>query len=117
MEIDVLKEYISLYKTCSFQETAEELHISQSSLTKHIHKLEEDLGYQLFNRSTRSVSYNEYSEKYYEYATKIVQLDAESRTALERIGATKNNLLRIYFNLPLWTDRCALLFSAAAPRD
>lgn len=97
MEIDVLKEFASLYETCSFQETAEELHISQSSLTKHIHKLEEELGYPLFNRSTRSVSLNEYSEAYYDYATKIIELDNEGRAALEKIGSIRNNLLRIYF--------------------
>lgn len=97
MELDVLKEFVSLYETCSFQETAEELHVSQSSLTKHIHKLEEELGYPLFNRSTRSVSLNEYSEAYYNYASEIIKLDVEGRAALAKIGTARNNLLRIFF--------------------
>ncbi|MBE5912643.1 MAG: LysR family transcriptional regulator [Pseudobutyrivibrio ruminis] len=97
MEIDILKEFVSLYETCSFQETAEDLHISQSSLTKHIHKLEEELGYPLFNRSTRLVSLNEYSEAYYEYATQIIKLDADGRAELEKIGKTRSNTLKVYF--------------------
>ena len=97
MDIDVLKEFVSLYETCSFQETSEDLHISQSSLTKHIHKLEEDLGVKLFDRSTRSVSLNEYSRLYYDYANRLIKLDAESREALTNAKSKNANTLRIFF--------------------
>lgn len=43
MDISVLAEFVSLVETLSFQETAARMNISQSALTKHIHKLEEEL--------------------------------------------------------------------------
>jgi len=40
MDIRILAEFVSLAETCSFQETAAQMNVSQSSLTKHIKKLE-----------------------------------------------------------------------------
>jgi len=56
MDTGILEEFVVLAGSCSFQETAARLHISQSSLSKHIRKLEEELGVSLFDRSTRSVT-------------------------------------------------------------
>ena len=39
MEINILAEFVKLVETCSFQETADQMNISQSALTKHIHKV------------------------------------------------------------------------------
>ena len=65
MELKLLQEFVSLVETKSFQETSELMNISQSALTKHIHKLEDELGVSLFDRSTRSVELTEYSRAYY----------------------------------------------------
>jgi len=46
-------ESIRLAETGNYQEASEELFISQSGLSKHIKKLESDLGCVLFNRTTR----------------------------------------------------------------
>ena len=82
MEISVLEEFVSLVETCSFQETAAIMNLSQSSLTKHIHKLEEELNLSLFDRSTRNVKLNEYSHAFYPYAKQIVQLQHEAIATL-----------------------------------
>lgn len=97
MEIQILQEFASLVETCSFQETAERLHMSQSALTKHIHKLEKELDVSLFDRSTRSVQLNEYSRSLYPYAQQIIRLDEESREALKQITSQHQNVLRICF--------------------
>lgn len=97
MDSDILREFVSLVETCSFQETAERLHVSQSALTKHIHKLEKDLGVSLFDRSTRSVSLNEYSQALYPFAQQIVKLDEKSREELARLQDQQKNILRVYF--------------------
>ena len=97
MDIDILKEFVSLYETCSFQDTADALSISQSSLTKHIHKLESELGVSLFDRSTRNVRRNEYGKDFYPYARQIVQLSERSRDAMKEVSARKNNIVRVSF--------------------
>ena len=82
MEINVLEEFVSLVETCSFQETAAIMNVSQSSLTKHIHKLEEELNLTLFDRSSRSVKVNEYSKAFYPYAKQIVSLSQDALGSL-----------------------------------
>ena len=97
MDIDILREFVSLYETCSFQDTAENLSLSQSALTKHIQKLETELNVSLFDRSTRTVRRNEYGKAFYPYARQMVQLEEKSRHALEEVNARKNNIVRVAF--------------------
>lgn len=55
MDIQILREFLDLSFTLSFSKSAERVFISQSSLSKHIAQLEEELGVQLFVRSRQSV--------------------------------------------------------------
>ena len=72
MDVDILKEFVSLYETCSFQDTADELSISQSSLTKHIHKLESELGVKLVERESRGVRLTSSGEVLLEHSSKLL---------------------------------------------
>ena len=73
MDIESLAEFCSLVETHSFQETAARMNISQSALTKHIHKMEEELNITLFDRSQRSIRINEYSQRFYPHAKQILK--------------------------------------------
>lgn len=95
MELKLLQEFVSLVETKSFQETSELMNISQSALTKHIHKLEDELGISLFDRSTRSVELNEYSRAYYPYAKQMVNLYKESNSVISTLLSHGANTLRI----------------------
>ncbi|MDE7220958.1 MAG: LysR family transcriptional regulator [Oscillospiraceae bacterium] len=95
MEIRLLQEFVSLVETKSFQETSEQMNISQSTLTKHIHKLEDEMGVSLFDRSTRSVELNEYSKTYYPYAEKIVKLYEEGDAMIAALLSQGKNVLRV----------------------
>ena len=55
MELNQLRYLVTLSKTLNFSKAAEELYISQPSLSQQIRRLEEELGVQLVERSTRSV--------------------------------------------------------------
>lgn len=97
MDLKLLEEFAYLAETCSFQETAEKMNISQSSLTKHIHKLEEELGVTFFDRSTRTVQLNAYSQAYYPYVKQMIQLHQEAVQALTDIRNESRNNLCIAF--------------------
>lgn len=56
MDTNYIAEFIKIAQMRSFSGAAEELLISQSSLSKHIKTLETQLGQHLFDRTTRSVS-------------------------------------------------------------
>lgn len=98
MDIRILAEFVSLAETCSFQETAVQMNVSQSSLTKHIKKLEEELGVTLFDRSGHHVKVSAHGHAYHPYARQIVQLHAEAEDTLAKLNAQGRNKLSICFN-------------------
>lgn len=49
------KCFLAVTETSSFSRAAQRLYISQSSVSKHISQMEKDLGFQLLERTTRSV--------------------------------------------------------------
>lgn len=50
MNFDQLKYFLTIVKTGSFSEAADEMFISQSSMSKQIKALEHELGIDLFKR-------------------------------------------------------------------
>ena len=55
MNTENIKEFIVLAETKNFWEASERLYMNQSTLSKHIKSLENDLGVALFTRTTRRV--------------------------------------------------------------
>lgn len=98
MQIHILVEFVSLAETCSFQETAALMNVSQSALTKHIQKLEDELGATLFIRSQHGVRVSEYGKQYYPYAKQIIQIQADAVASLKKMNDQGKNVLSIVFN-------------------
>lgn len=59
MEIRVLRYFIEIAREENMTRAAERLHISQSSLSKEIRKLEEELGHTLFIRTNKNMRLND----------------------------------------------------------
>ena len=74
MELDYLREFVVLAQTCQFQEAANQLFMSQSSLSKHIKTIEKDLGAPLLIRTTRKVELSEFGKAFLPYAIQIADL-------------------------------------------
>ena len=77
VELSYLREFAALAQTCQFQETASQLFMSQSALSKHIKAIEKELGGELLIRSTRRVELSELGRAFLPYAQKIAQLQEE----------------------------------------
>ena len=56
MDINIIREFLDLAYTLNYSKTASRVFISQSSLSKHISKLEHELGVELFFRDKQTVS-------------------------------------------------------------
>lgn len=97
METKYIQEFVILAETCSFQETAERAFVSQSSLTKHIQKMEKELGVSLFDRTTRTVKLNQYGAEFYKYAKQIVQLSWDYETAIRNMVKGREETLTVAF--------------------
>lgn len=95
MEIKYLQEFIVLANAGNFTEAAELLFISQSTLSKHIKSIEQELGVELFDRTTRSVSISEFGELLLPYANEILELHNQYNTALEKKLPTNRETLTV----------------------
>lgn len=56
VELSQLRYFVTLSRLCNYSKAAEELFIAQPTLSQQIKRLEEELGVQLFERSTRKVA-------------------------------------------------------------
>ena len=72
MNIESLKYFLTIEKHNSFSLASEELCISQSSLSKHIKKLEDELNCILFERCTRHINLTPAGITLKKYALNII---------------------------------------------
>lgn len=56
MTSDQIKYFLEIAQCLNFSKAAENLNLSQSSLSKHIQNLEQEIGVPLFHRTTRKIS-------------------------------------------------------------
>ncbi|RCW16634.1 LysR family transcriptional regulator [Streptococcus gallolyticus] len=95
MELNHVKEFIALTKTENYLEAAENLFISQSSLSKHIKSLEAELGTTLFDRTTRQVKLNEAGKVFLKYAQRLIDVQHQCHTALINLKEAEEQSLII----------------------
>ncbi|WP_288622848.1 LysR family transcriptional regulator [uncultured Streptococcus sp.] len=95
MELNQVKEFIALTKTENYLEAAENLFISQSSLSKHIKSLEAELGTTLFDRTTRQVKLNEVGKVFLKYTQQLIDVRYQCNTALINLKDAEEQSLTI----------------------
>jgi DNA-binding transcriptional LysR family regulator len=94
-----LRAFIKVVELGSFSEAGRQLRLSRSAISKYVSDLEQDLGVQLLNRTTRHASANENGQAYFERVLGILaELDAADHAAAQ-LQATPRGLLRV--NAPM----------------
>ena len=74
---------------------AKKLYISQPSLSHIISKVEQDVGVQLFDRSTSPISLTYAGELYVETARRILMMNENLRKELVDVGAGDKGMVRL----------------------
>lgn len=74
MDINYFKEFAVLAETRNFWEASDRLFLNQSTLSKHIKAMEQELGVSLFTRTTRKVELTEFGHALLPYAQSITKL-------------------------------------------
>ena len=79
LELHQLRYMIAVAKYQSFTRAAEEINISQSSISTQISKLESELGIKLFERGMRLITLTHAGEEFLPFAREICEKEANSR--------------------------------------
>ena len=84
MDIQILREFADLAYTLNFKKTAERMYIGQSTLSKHIMNLEEEVEVQLFVRTRQGVHLTQCGRDFLPYAKRILNEYDQALTLLKR---------------------------------
>jgi DNA-binding transcriptional LysR family regulator len=87
MELRHLRCFLAVAEELHFARAAERLHIEQSPLSRAIKELEEDLGVQLFVRTTRSTRLTRAGKQFFEHVPRIF---ASLQQAQDSVKAAAN---------------------------
>ncbi|WP_372359664.1 LysR family transcriptional regulator [Xanthomonas axonopodis] len=95
MEIRHLRCFMAVAEELHFARAAEKLHIEQSPLSRAIKELEEDLGVQLFARTTRSTRLTQAGRMFLEHVPRIFASLQQARDSVKAAANGFRGQLRI----------------------
>lgn len=98
MELSQLEVFLAVARERRFSRAAEKLYRTQSAVSQTIHKLEQELGEALFDRSSRDGVLTDAGKVLYEYAEKLVNLRAEAAESLSELRELQTGKLVIAAN-------------------
>ncbi|MFO1150008.1 MAG: LysR family transcriptional regulator [Alsobacter sp.] len=84
LDTDQLRSFVSIVDTGSFTRAAERVNKTQSAVSMHIRRLEEQLGRPLFVKQGRGVRLSEDGEKLIDYARQMLQVEAAAFASVSR---------------------------------
>ncbi|MFB2639990.1 LysR substrate-binding domain-containing protein [Shewanella bicestrii] len=87
--------FVTVVECGSFSAAGQKLGLSKSAISKRITQLEQHLGIQLLQRTTRSLSLTDAGARYFEYIRPAVQLTQEGLDAISELQQTPKGNLRI----------------------
>ncbi len=95
MNTNQLKYFISVARNRSFSAAAEENYITQTAMTQQIKALEDDLGCQLINRSSRPISLTAAGNSFLSDAKLILRRLSDAKERANEASNGLNGVLRI----------------------
>ena len=98
MELSQLEVFLTVAREGRFSRAAEKLFRTQSAISQSIHKLEQELGELLFDRSSREARLTDAGEVLFEYAEKLVNLRNDARASLAELEEMHRGKLVIAAN-------------------
>ncbi|MFV0596445.1 LysR substrate-binding domain-containing protein [Shewanella sp.] len=87
--------FVTVVECGSFSAAGQKLGLSKSAISKRITQLEQHLGIQLLQRTTRSLSLTDAGARYFEYIRPAVQLTQEGLDAISELQQVPKGNLRI----------------------
>ena len=94
-ELSGMKLFIKVVEAKSFTDAARGLGITPSAVSKQITRLEDRLGAQLLNRTTRRIAMTDVGAAYYERCVRIMAEVEEAEAVVSNLHTKPRGLLRV----------------------
>lgn len=104
MNIQELNYVLCIARHQNLTEAAQELYLSQPTLSKYLQKLEREMGGKLFSRIGNRYVPTYLGRRYLEYARRMLELDRDWHRELQDLNASREGELNIAF--PLMRSSC-----------
>jgi DNA-binding transcriptional LysR family regulator len=98
MQLQDLNAFVTVAAERSFSKAAKKLHRTQPAISQAIHRLEEELGDRLFDRSSRNGALTEAGVLLREHATRLLRLAAEAESAVRELQQVRRGRVLIGAN-------------------
>ncbi len=95
MDLNELLVFAKVVQAGSFTAAARGLRMPKSTVSRKVSELEERIGAQLLQRTTRKLRLTEVGRAYYEHCARIVAEAEEAELAVTRMQAAPHGLLRV----------------------
>jgi LysR family hydrogen peroxide-inducible transcriptional activator len=95
MEVNQLRYFLAIAKSGSFSKAAVECYLSQPALSEQIHKLEQDVGKVLFDRSHRKIVPTEAGKLLIEQANRILDQIKEAKILVQGSGGAASGTVAL----------------------
>ncbi|AGT08763.1 LysR family transcriptional regulator [Paracoccus aminophilus] len=95
--LDLIRSFLIVAEELNFRRAAERLNLDQSALTRRIQKLEQNLGFRLFERTTREVALTQAGRSFYTDNSLLISRYRETIDAARRIAEGKTGHLRLAY--------------------
>jgi len=95
MELLQLQYFLAVARLEHVTEAARSLHVTQSSLSKTIQRLEEDLGVPLFDRTGRKLRLNEFGSRFLRRAERALFELEQGKQEISDLSSTEHSTLKL----------------------
>src|SRR3954465_8641101 len=89
MDLPSLRIFLTVAEERSFSRAAAKVHRTQPAVSQAVKRLEEDLGEQFFDRSSKSGTLTDAGRVLQNYGQRLVRLAAETNNATRELGALR----------------------------
>lgn len=95
MHFKQLEVFLHVMRLKSFSKAAEALYLSQPTVSAHIRSLEDELGSQLFIRSTKEITPTRAGKSFHPYAAELMTIQEKALTDLQKLTTEVKGVLTI----------------------
>ena len=84
MTVENMREFVVLAEERNYLVAADILYSTQATLSRHIIAMEEELGFTLFNRSTKKIELTQEGSRFLLYARNAIRIQEAYKAAIEQ---------------------------------